>query len=171
MQTSYVLSGAEAMNVCSNNTELKRFLQLAATVSKKHPVVVSQFIEHKEVELDAVAKDGEIMLYAISEHIEFAEYTRATLLIRSAQKRYDETLRRVKRISKQIAHELNISGPFNIQSAKGNDTKVIECNLRASRSFPFVSKVLKMRNFIELATKIMLGIPVQNSKPTSTSIM
>jgi carbamoyl-phosphate synthase large subunit len=156
------------MNVCSNDDELKRFLQLAANVSKKHPVVVSQFIEHaKEVELDAVAKDGEIMLYAISEHIEFAGVHSGDATIQfPAQKLYAETLRRVKRISKQIAHELNISGPFNIQFlAKGNDIKVIECNLRASRSFPFVSKVLKI-NFIELATKIMLGIPVQ--KPSKT---
>lgn len=167
VRPSYVLSGA-AMNVCSNDDELKRFLQLAANVSKKHPVVVSQFIEHaKEVELDAVAKDGEIMLYAISEHIEFAGVHSGDATIQfPAQKLYAETLRRVKRISKQIAHELNISGPFNIQFlAKGNDIKVIECNLRASRSFPFVSKVLKI-NFIELATKIMLGIPVQ--KPSKT---
>ncbi len=167
VRPSYVLSGA-AMNVCSNDAELKRFLQLAANVSKKHPVVVSQFIEHaKEVELDAVAKDGEIMLYAISEHIEFAGVHSGDATIQfPAQKLYAETLRRVKRISKQIAHELNISGPFNIQFlAKGNDIKVIECNLRASRSFPFVSKVLKI-NFIELATKIMLGIPVQ--KPSKT---
>ena len=156
------------MNVCSNDEELKRFLQLAANVSKKHPVVVSQFIEHaKEVEMDAVAKDGEIMLYAISEHIEFAGVHSGDATIQfPAQKLYAETLRRVKRISKQIAHELNISGPFNIQFlAKGNDIKVIECNLRASRSFPFVSKVLKI-NFIELATKIMLGLPVQ--KPSKT---
>ena len=167
VRPSYVLSGA-AMNVCSNDEELMRFLQLAANVSKKHPVVVSQFIEHaKEVEMDAVAKDGEIMLYAISEHIEFAGVHSGDATIQfPAQKLYAETLRRVKRISKQIAHELNISGPFNIQFlAKGNDIKVIECNLRASRSFPFVSKVLKI-NFIELATKIMLGLPVQ--KPSKT---
>ena len=167
VRPSYVLSGA-AMNVCSNDDELKRFLQLAANVSKKHPVVVSQFIEHaKEVEMDAVADHGEIVMYAISEHIEFAGVHSGDATIQfPAQKLYAETLRRVKRISKQIAHELNISGPFNIQFlAKGNDIKVIECNLRASRSFPFVSKVLKI-NFIELATKIMLGIPVQ--KPSKT---
>ena len=139
------------------------FLELAANVSKKHPVVVSQFIEHsKEVEMDAVAKDGEIIMYAISEHIEFAGVHSGDATIQfPAQKLYVETVRRIKKISKQIAKELNISGPFNIQYlAKGNEIKVIECNLRASRSFPFVSKVLKI-NFIELATRIMLGLPVE----------
>ena len=162
VRPSYVLSGA-AMNVCSNNEELERFLQLAANVSKKHPVVVSQFIEHaKEVEMDAVADKGEIILYAISEHIEFAGVHSGDATIQfPAQKLYVETMRRIKRISKQIAKELNISGPFNIQYlAKGNEIKVIECNLRASRSFPFVSKVLKI-NFIEQATRVMLGLPVQ----------
>ena len=167
VRPSYVLSGA-AMNVCSNREELERFLQLAANVSKKHPVVVSQFIEHaKEVEMDAVAQDGEIMAYAISEHIEFAGVHSGDATIQfPPQKLYVETVRRIKRISREIARELNISGPFNIQYlAKDNDIKVIECNLRASRSFPFVSKVLKI-NFIELATKVMLGIPVQ--KPDKT---
>ena len=162
VRPSYVLSGA-AMNVCSNQEELERFLQLAANVSKKHPVVVSQFIEHaKEVEMDAVADHGEIVMYAISEHIEFAGVHSGDATIQfPAQKLYVETVRRIKRISKQIAKELNISGPFNIQYlAKGNEFKVIECNLRASRSFPFVSKVLKI-NFIELATRIMLGLPVE----------
>ncbi len=162
VRPSYVLSGA-AMNVCSNQEELVRFLQLAANVSKKHPVVVSQFIEHaKEVEMDAVAENGEIIAYAISEHIEFAGVHSGDATIQfPPQKLYVETVRRIKRISKQIAKELNISGPFNIQYlAKDNDIKVIECNLRASRSFPFVSKVLKI-NFIELATKIMLGLPVE----------
>ena len=162
VRPSYVLSGA-AMNVCSNQEELERFLQLAANVSKKHPVVVSQFIEHaKEVEMDAVADKGEIVMYAISEHIEFAGVHSGDATIQfPAQKLYVETVRRIKRISKQIAKELNISGPFNIQYlAKGNEIKVIECNLRASRSFPFVSKVLKI-NLIELATRIMLGLPVE----------
>ncbi|MDD4431753.1 MAG: carbamoyl-phosphate synthase (glutamine-hydrolyzing) large subunit, partial [Bacteroidales bacterium] len=162
VRPSYVLSGA-AMNVCSNMEELERFLQLAANVSKQHPVVVSQFIEHaKEIELDAVAGKGEILLYAISEHIEFAGVHSGDATIQfPPQKLYVETLRRIKRISRQIAKELNISGPFNIQYlAKGNEIKVIECNLRASRSFPFVSKVLKI-NFIEQATKVMLGLPVQ----------
>lgn len=162
VRPSYVLSGA-AMNVCSNQEELERFLKLAANVSKKHPVVVSQFIEYaKEVEVDAVADKGEIVMYAISEHIEFAGVHSGDATIQfPAQKLYVETVRRIKRISKQIAKELNISGPFNIQYlAKGNEIKVIECNLRASRSFPFVSKVLKI-NFIELATRIMLGLPVE----------
>ena len=162
VRPSYVLSGA-AMNVCSNQEELERFLKLAANVSQKHPVVVSQFIEHaKEVEMDAVADHGEIMMYAISEHIEFAGVHSGDATIQfPAQKLYVETVRRIKRISKQIAKELNISGPFNIQYlAKGNEIKVIECNLRASRSFPFVSKVLKI-NFIELATRIMLGLKVE----------
>ena len=162
VRPSYVLSGA-AMNVCSNQDELERFLQLAANVSKKHPVVVSQFIEHaKEVEMDAVAQNGEIIAYAISEHIEFAGVHSGDATIQfPPQKLYVETVRRIKRISRQIAKELNISGPFNIQFlARDNDIKVIECNLRASRSFPFVSKVLKI-NFIELATKVMLGLPVE----------
>ena len=162
VRPSYVLSGA-AMNVCSNQEELERFLQLAANVSKKHPVVVSQFIEHaKEVEMDAVAQNGEIIVYAISEHIEFAGVHSGDATIQfPPQKLYVETVRRIKRISRQIARELNISGPFNIQFlARDNDIKVIECNLRASRSFPFVSKVLKI-NFIELATKVMLGLPVE----------
>ncbi len=162
VRPSYVLSGA-AMNVCSNREELERFLKLAANVSKKHPVVVSQFIEHaKEVEMDAVAQDGEIIAYAISEHIEFAGVHSGDATIQfPPQKLYVETVRRIKRISREIARELNISGPFNIQYlARENDIKVIECNLRASRSFPFVSKVLKI-NLIELATKVMLGLPVQ----------
>ncbi len=162
VRPSYVLSGA-AMNVCSNQEELERFLQLASEVSKKHPVVVSQFIEHaKEVEMDAVAKNGEIVVYAISEHIEFAGVHSGDATIQfPPQKLYVETVRRIKRISRQIARELNISGPFNIQFlARDNDIKVIECNLRASRSFPFVSKVLKI-NFIELATRVMLGLPVE----------
>lgn len=162
VRPSYVLSGA-AMNVCSNQEELERFLQLAANVSKKHPVVVSQFIEDaKEVEMDAVAQNGEIIAYAISEHIEFAGVHSGDATIQfPPQKLYVETVRRIKRISREIAKALNISGPFNIQYlAKDNDIKVIECNLRASRSFPFVSKVLKI-NFIELATKVMLGLPVE----------
>ncbi|KAA6329742.1 Carbamoyl-phosphate synthase large chain [termite gut metagenome] len=162
VRPSYVLSGA-AMNVCSNNEELERFLRLAANVSKKHPVVVSQFIEHaKEVEMDAVAKSGEVIVYAISEHIEFAGVHSGDATIQfPPQKLYVETVRRIKRISREIAKELNISGPFNIQFlARDNDIKVIECNLRASRSFPFVSKVLKI-NFIDLATKVMLGLPVE----------
>ena len=169
VRPSYVLSGA-AMNVCSNQDELERFLQLAANVSKKHPVVVSQFIEHaKEVEMDAVADHGEIVMYAISEHIEFAGVHSGDATIQfPAQKLYVETVRRIKKISRQIAKELNISGPFNIQYlAKGNEIKVIECNLRASRSFPFVSKVLKI-NFIELATRIMLGLPVE--KPNKNEV-
>ena len=161
VRPSYVLSGA-AMNVCSNQDELERFLKLAANVSKKHPVVVSQFIQHaKEVEMDAVAKNGEIIAYAISEHIEFAGVHSGDATIQfPPQKLYVETVRRIKRISREIARELKISGPFNIQYlARENDIKVIECNLRASRSFPFVSKVLKI-NLIELATKVMLGLPV-----------
>ncbi len=162
VRPSYVLSGA-AMNVCSNSEELERFLKLAANVSKKHPVVVSRFIEHaKEVEMDAVAQNGEIIAYAISEHIEFAGVHSGDATIQfPPQKIYVETVRRIKRISREIAKELNISGPFNIQYlARDNDIKVIECNLRASRSFPFVSKVLKI-NFIELATKVMLGLSVE----------
>ena len=167
VRPSYVLSGA-AMNVCSNNDELDRFLKLAANVSKEHPVVVSRFIEHaKEIEMDAVAQNGEIVAYAISEHIEFAGVHSGDATIQfPPQKLYIETVRRIKRISRKIAKELNISGPFNIQYlARDNDIKVIECNLRASRSFPFVSKVLKL-NFIELATLIMLGINVE--KPSKS---
>ena len=162
VRPSYVLSGA-AMNVCSNKDELERFLRLAANVSEDHPVVVSQFIEHaKEVEMDAVAKNGEIIAYAISEHIEFAGVHSGDATIQfPPQKLYCETIRRIKRVSKMIAQELHISGPFNIQFlARENDIKVIECKLRASRSFPFVSKVLKI-NLIELATKVMLGLPVE----------
>lgn len=162
VRPSYVLSGA-AMNVCSNNEELTRFLQLAANVSEDHPVVVSKFIENaKEIEMDAVAKDGEILAYAISEHIEFAGVHSGDATIQfPPQKLYVETVRRVKRISRQIANALHINGPFNIQyMARDNDILVIECNLRASRSFPFVSKVLKL-NFIDLATKVMLGVPVE----------
>ena len=162
VRPSYVLSGA-AMNVCSNQEELERFLKLAANVSKKHPVVVSRFMQHaKEVEMDAVARDGEIIAYAISEHIEFAGVHSGDATIQfPPQKLYVETARRIKKISKLIARELHISGPFNIQFlAKENDIKVIECNLRASRSFPFVSKVLKI-NLIEMATRIMLGLPVE----------
>ena len=162
VRPSYVLSGA-AMNVCSNNDELNRFLKLAANVSQKHPVVVSRFIEHsKEIEMDAVAQDGEIVAYAISEHIEFAGVHSGDATIQfPPQKLYIETVRRIKRISRKIAKELNISGPFNIQYlARDNDIKVIECNLRASRSFPFVSKVLKL-NFIDMATRIMLGERVE----------
>ena len=162
VRPSYVLSGA-AMNVCSNNDELDRFLKLAANVSEDHPVVVSKFIEHaKEIEMDAVAKDGNIIAYAISEHIEFAGVHSGDATIQfPPQKLYVETVRRIKRISRQIAAALHINGPFNIQyMARENDILVIECNLRASRSFPFVSKVLKM-NMIDLATKVMLGLPVE----------
>lgn len=162
VRPSYVLSGA-AMNVCSNNTELEQFLQLAANVSKKHPVVVSEFIQNaKEIEMDAVARNGEVLIYAISEHIEFAGVHSGDATIQfPPQKLYVETMRRIKKVAGQIAQVLNISGPFNIQFlAKNNDIKVIECNLRASRSFPFVSKVLKI-NFIELATKVMMGLPVE----------
>ena len=162
VRPSYVLSGA-AMNVCSNEDELKRFLQLAASVSEDHPVVVSKFIEHaKEIEMDAVAKNGEVIAYAISEHIEFAGVHSGDATIQfPPQKLYVETVRRCKRVGRQIAKELHINGPFNIQfMARDNDILVIECNLRASRSFPFVSKVLKI-NFIELATRVMLGLPVE----------
>ena len=162
VRPSYVLSGA-AMNVCSNEDELKRFLQLAANVSEDHPVVVSKFIEHaKEIEMDAVAKNGEIIAYAISEHIEFAGVHSGDATIQfPPQKLYVETVRRCKRVGRQIAKELHINGPFNIQfMARDNDILVIECNLRASRSFPFVSKVLKI-NLIELATRVMLGLPVE----------
>ena len=162
VRPSYVLSGA-AMNVCSNEDELKRFLQLAANVSEDHPVVVSKFIEHaKEIEMDAVAKNGEVIAYAISEHIEFAGVHSGDATIQfPPQKLYVETVRRCKRVGRQITKELHINGPFNIQfMARDNDILVIECNLRASRSFPFVSKVLKI-NFIELATRVMLGLPVE----------
>ena len=162
VRPSYVLSGA-AMNICSNREELERFLKLAANVSEDHPVVVSKFIEHaKEIEFDAVAKDGDILAYAISEHIEFAGVHSGDATIQfPPQKLYVETVRRIKRVARRIAEELHISGPFNCQfMARENDILVIECNLRASRSLPFVSKVLKL-NFIDLATKVMLGIPVE----------
>jgi carbamoyl-phosphate synthase large subunit len=162
VRPSYVLSGA-AMNVCSNRDELERFLKLAANVSAEHPVVVSKFIENaKEIDFDAVAKDGEIIAYAISEHIEFAGVHSGDATLQfPPQKLYVETVRRIKRISRLIAKELHISGPFNCQyMAKDNDILVIETNLRSSRSFPFVSKVLKL-NFIDLATKVMLGLPVE----------
>lgn len=168
VRPSYVLSGA-AMNVCSNPDELRRFLALAANVSKKHPVVVSEFIQYaKEIEMDAVARNGEIMAYAISEHIEFAGVHSGDATIQfPPQKLYVETMRRIKKVAGRIAKALDISGPFNIQFlAKNNDIKVIECNLRASRSFPFVSKVLKI-NFIDLATRIMLGVPVE--KPAKSA--
>ena len=168
VRPSYVLSGA-AMNVCSNDEELDRFLRLAANVSKQHPVVVSEFIQNaKEIEMDAVAQNGEIKAYAISEHIEFAGVHSGDATIQfPPQKLYVETMRRIKKVSGQIAKALDISGPFNIQFlAKNNDIKVIECNLRASRSFPFVSKVLKI-NFIDLATKVMLGLPVE--KPNKSA--
>jgi carbamoyl-phosphate synthase large subunit len=159
VRPSYVLSGA-AMNVVSNRNELTHFLELAVQVSKQYPVVVSEFIENaKEIELDAVASKGEIVAYAISEHVEFAGvHSGDATIVFPAQKIYFETSRRIKRISRQIAKMLNITGPFNIQFlARDNDIKVIECNLRASRSMPFVSKVLKT-NLIELATKVMLGL-------------
>ena len=162
VRPSYVLSGA-AMNVCSNEEELRKFLQLAANVSKDHPVVISKFIEHaKEIEMDAVAKNGEILAYAISEHIEFAGVHSGDATIQfPPQKIYVETVRRIKRVSREIAAALHINGPFNIQfMARDNDILVIECNLCASRSFPFVSKVLKL-NLIELATRVMLGLPVE----------
>lgn len=162
VRPSYVLSGA-AMNVCSNDEELKNFLQLAAEVSKEHPVVVTEFIENaKEIEIDAVADRGDIVVYAISEHVEFAGVHSGDATIQfPAQRIYIETMRRIKKVARQIAKELQISGPFNIQFlAKDNDIKVIECNLRASRSFPFVSKVLKI-NFIDIATRVMLGKTVE----------
>mgnify|MGYP002518943762 FL=1 len=168
VRPSYVLSGA-AMNVCSNEQELARFLKLAADVSKKHPVVVTEFIqEAKEIEMDAVAQNGQIKLYAISEHIEFAGVHSGDATIQfPAQKMYVETMRRIKKISGRIAKALHISGPFNIQFlAKNNDIKVIECNLRASRSFPFVSKVSK-QNFIDAATRVMLGLDVEKAVGTA----
>ncbi len=167
IRPSYVLSGA-AMNVVSNKDEMEHFLKLAAKVSKQYPVVVSEFIQQaKEIEIDAVAKNGELVAYAISEHVEYAGvHSGDATMIFPAQKIYFETLRRIKKISRQIAKALNISGPFNMQFlAKDNDIKVIECNLRASRSFPFVSKVLKT-NLIDLATQVMLGKEVK--KPSST---
>jgi carbamoyl-phosphate synthase large subunit len=167
IRPSYVLSGA-AMNVVSNKDEMEHFLKLAAKVSKQYPVVVSEFIQQaKEIEIDAVAKNGELVAYAISEHVEYAGvHSGDATIVFPAQKIYFETLRRIKKISRQIAKALDISGPFNMQFlAKDNDIKVIECNLRASRSFPFVSKVLKT-NFIDLATEVMLGKEVQ--KPSST---
>ncbi len=167
IRPSYVLSGA-AMNVVSNRNELTHYLNLAAQVSKQYPVVVSEFIENaKEIEIDAVARNGEMLAYAISEHVEFAGvHSGDATMVFPAQKIYFETARRIKRITRQIAKELNISGPFNIQFlAKDNDIKVIECNLRASRSMPFVSKVLKT-NLIELATRVMLGLPAE--KPGKT---
>lgn len=160
IRPSYVLSGA-AMNVVSNRGELEHFLKLATNVSKQHPVVVTEFIENaKEIEIDAVAKDGEVLIYAISEHVEFAGvHSGDATMVFPPQKMYVETMRRIKKISRQVAEGLHISGPFNMQlMAKNNEIKVIECNLRASRSFPFVSKVLKV-NFIDIATKIMLGLP------------
>ncbi len=162
IRPSYVLSGA-AMNVVSNKEELKHFLEMATEVSKQYPVVVTEFIENaKEIEIDAVAKDGEMIIYAISEHVEFAGvHSGDATIVFPAQKLYNETIRRIKKIARKIAGELHISGPFNMQvMAKDNDIKVIECNLRASRSFPFVSKVLKV-NFIDLATRIMLGLPTE----------
>jgi len=162
VRPSYVLSGA-AMNVVSNRSELSHFLDLATQVSKQHPVVVSEFIENaKEIEVDAVARDGEVMAYAISEHVEYAGvHSGDATIVFPPQKLYFETVRRIKRISREISRELKITGPFNIQFlARDNDIKVIECNLRASRSMPFVSKVLKT-NLIELATKVMLGVPAE----------
>lgn len=171
VRPSYVLSGA-AMNVCSNEEELTRFLSLAAKVSKKHPVVVSEFIQQaKEIEMDAVAKQGEIIQYAISEHIEFAGVHSGDATIQfPPQKLYVETMRRIKKISGKIAKALRISGPFNIQFlAKNNDIKVIECNLRASRSFPFVSKVSK-QNFIDAATRVMLGVPIDSPSKSAFNL-
>lgn len=167
IRPSYVLSGA-AMNVCYDKEQMHHFLKMASKVSKEHPVVVSVFMQNaKELEFDAVAKNGEVVEYAISEHVEFAGvHSGDATLVFPAQKIYFETMRRVKKISKQIAKELQITGPFNIQFlAKNNEIKVIECNLRASRSFPFVSKVIK-QNFIDTATRVMLDAPF--SKPDST---
>jgi len=162
IRPSYVLSGA-AMNVVSNRYELRDYLILAANVSKQHPVVVTEFLENaKEIEIDAVADNGELKAYAISEHVEFAGvHSGDATIVFPPQKLYFETVRRIKRITRKIAKELNISGPFNIQFlAKDNDIKVIECNLRASRSMPFVTKVLKV-NLIEIATRVMLGLSVE----------
>ena len=168
VRPSYVLSGA-AMNVCYDSTQLENFLKLATDVSKKHPVVISEFIERcKEIEIDAVAKNGEILVYAISEHVEFAGVHSGDATTQfPPQKIYVETIRRIKKIASEIAKSLNISGPFNIQFlARDNYIKVIECNLRSSRSFPFVSKVLKI-NFIELATKVMLGLEVEKPEKSA----
>jgi len=168
VRPSYVLSGA-AMNVCHDESQLENFLKLATEVSKKHPVVISEFLERcKEIEIDAVAQNGEIMVYAISEHVEFAGVHSGDATTQfPPQKIYVETIRRIKKIASEIAKSLHISGPFNIQFlAKDNYIKVIECNLRSSRSFPFVSKVLKL-NFIELATKVMLGIPVEKPEKSA----
>jgi len=168
VRPSYVLSGA-AMNVCYDASQLEEFLKLATNVSKQHPVVISEFLERcKEIEIDAVADKGEIIVYAISEHIEFAGVHSGDATTQfPPQKIYVETIRRIKNIARQIARSLNISGPFNIQFlARDNYIKVIECNLRSSRSFPFVSKVLKI-NFIEIATKIMLGIPVEKPEKSA----
>ncbi len=168
VRPSYVLSGA-AMNVCYNQSQLENFLQLAANVSQKHPVVISEFMERcKEIEIDAVAQNGEIMVYAISEHVEYAGVHSGDATTQfPPQKIYVETVRRIKHIAREIAKALHISGPFNIQFlAKNNEIKVIECNLRSSRSFPFVSKVLKI-NFIELATKIMLGLKVEKPEKSA----
>lgn len=168
VRPSYVLSGA-AMNVCYDRSQLENFLRLAADVSQKHPVVISEFIERcKEIEIDAVADKGEIVVYAISEHVEFAGVHSGDATTQfPPQKIYIETVRRIKQIARKTAKALNISGPFNIQFlAKNNEIKVIECNLRASRSFPFVSKVLKI-NFIELATKVMLGLPVEKPEKSA----
>ena len=167
IRPSYVLSGA-AMNVVSNHEELGHFLQLAAEVSKQYPVVVSEFIqEAKEIEIDAVAKNGEVIIDAISEHVEFAGvHSGDATLVFPPQKLYFETIRRIRKIAKKIAKELNITGPFNMQLlAKDNDIKVIECNLRASRSFPFVSKVMDF-NFIETATLAMLDLPLEKNMPS-----
>ncbi|MBO7608032.1 MAG: carbamoyl-phosphate synthase (glutamine-hydrolyzing) large subunit [Paludibacteraceae bacterium] len=171
IRPSYVLSGA-AMNVCYNREQMETFLKMAAKVSKEYPVVVSSFLQGaKEIEFDAVAKNGEIIEYAISEHVEFAGvHSGDATLVFPAQKIYLETVRQIKKVSKKIAKELNISGPFNIQFlAKDNAVKVIECNLRSSRSFPFVSKVLK-RNFIETATKIMLDAPIEKADSSTYDI-
>ena len=165
IRPSYVLSGA-AMNVVSNRDEMEHFLNLAAKVSKQYPVVVSEFIQQaKEIEIDAVGRNGELIAYAISEHVEFAGvHSGDATMVFPAQKIYFETMRRIKRITRDIAHALDITGPFNIQFlAKDNDIKVIECNLRASRSFPFISKVLKS-NFIDIATRVMLGLEVEKPK-------
>ncbi len=162
IRPSYVLSGA-AMNVVSNRDELEHFLTLATNVSKQHPVVVTEYLTHaKEIEIDAVARDGEVLIYAMSEHVEYAGvHSGDATMVFPPQKMYVETMRRVKKIAREVARGLNITGPFNMQlMAKNNDIKVIECNLRASRSFPFVSKVLKV-NFIELATRVMLGEKVE----------
>lgn len=171
IRPSYVLSGA-AMNVCYNREQMDTFLNLAAKVSKEYPVVVSEFLQGaKEIEFDAVAKNGEILEFAISEHVEYAGvHSGDATLVFPAQKIYLETARQIKRVSKKIAKELNISGPFNMQFlAKDNAVKVIECNLRSSRSFPFVSKILK-RNFIETATKVMLDVPVEKADNSTTDI-